>query len=146
MTATNAKPITLYMAVDAPCEAEHPATAAVVLDAEFLAKLARLREVASASGLAYAVVYDNSPAWGNADDWDIRYTDLRVSADHWYFNGSPKHADYTVETRYLDFEEMESLIAEARQNRVSYVLHECATDCVKAEGFKLPRSAKAATA
>ena len=100
-------PKTIYLSAHACSDdGDGPTCAKVILDADLVADVRRLRGLVEAHQLSEARVWAGPDAWGpEGIDDEMRFDggELVVSAKGFTFADQPKHCDYKVETYFVDF-------------------------------------------
>lgn len=117
LVAPQPRPLTVGVGVYVPHDFDGPECAAIPVTSDVLAEIERLRALAVANDLHYATALQPGVVlWGEQNAvrnsyWNVRDDELFVSADGFFIAATPKHCDYTVETRFIDHRELASLVA-----------------------------------
>lgn len=101
------KPFTLV--VDAYACSEYgagPAYAVIEIGPEFWERIFRLLGLCRTESLASCSEWRGPDRWDGAEDLRLVSDTLVVDRDSFWFTARPKHADYDVETRAVDLEEL----------------------------------------
>lgn len=100
-------PVELYIDAFACSEyADGPAWAMVYLTQEFINELLRLQSICKDNRLEFAVKSAYADDWQNQEEYRLTDDKLYVSQSSWWFRSQPKHADYHVESRYIELEDL----------------------------------------
>jgi len=87
-----------------------PAFAEITVDQAFVDRVIRLRRVCKENDLESVSVWSYPDRWDN-EDLKVRDESLRVyHGESWWFEGHPKHADYNVETRAIEIDDLLKVI------------------------------------
>jgi hypothetical protein len=104
------EPFTLVVEAQATSEfGEGPDYAEVSVTPEFIEHLLRLSRLCEEHGLESVTTPGAVDRWDREDELRIRGDSLRVWKDNFWFEASPKHADYNVETAAIDIASLVSV-------------------------------------
>jgi len=121
MPAQMVEPFTLVAEVHSTSDfGEAPSWAKIAVDQKFLDQLNRLRRLCVENNLESVSVYAVPEHWENQEDLRLRGDSLRVAGTSFWFEVHPKHADYNVETRSIEIDDLLKVIEMGRGDGIEH--------------------------